>query len=246
MLYTYITSSILGMMCQKNCASTVHRAITSVKHVEHAVVTFITSDALVWIHREEEEGGVGVGVVDPSLSIQQDIISEVEDVGYDIELLSSSIESSVYQSSEPDFILYINTISGSSSSNNIATVIKSLSSSSSSSSSFSLISSIILAVDGVYDVKVDNDRRFSIWGIADSNSVISSLSLQGGFHASIYDPSLAISEPPFHINNSNSSVVTSPETVSPTTSISIAPAITEYLFDITGIVQIEHYCSSSL
>ena len=93
MLYTYITSSILGMMCQKNCASTVHRAITSVKHVEHAVVTFITSDALVWIHREEEEGGVGV--VDPSLSIQQDIISEVEDVGYDIQLLSSSIELSL-------------------------------------------------------------------------------------------------------------------------------------------------------
>ena len=90
MLYTY-TTSILGMMCQKNCASTVHRAITSVKGVEHAVVTFATSDALVWIHREDEEGGV----VDPSLSIQQDIISEVEDVGYDIELLSTSIESSL-------------------------------------------------------------------------------------------------------------------------------------------------------
>jgi len=223
-------------MCQKNCASTVHRAITSVKDVEHAVVTFATSDAFVWIHREVEEGGV----VDPSLSIQQDIISEVEDVGYDIELLSSSIESSVYQSSEPEFILEINTITSSSCSssnnnnnnnNNIATINKSVSS---SSSSFSLISSIILAVDGVYDVKVDNDRRFSIWGIADSNSVISSLSLQGGFHASIYDPSLAISKPPFHINNNNSSVVTSPETVSPTTSISIAPAITEYLFGITG------------
>ena len=229
------------MMCQKNCASTVHRAIISVKGVEHAVVTFATSDALVWIHREDEEGGV----VDPSLSIQQGIISEVEDVGYDIELLSSSIESKLYQSSEPDFILEINTITSSSSSssnnnnnnNNIATVNKSVSSSlssSSSSSSFSLISSIILAVDGVYDVKVDNDKRFSIWGIADSNSVISSLLLRGGFHASIYDP-----------NNSNSNSCngdngsdgfTSPETVSPTTlsSRSINTTITEYLFDITG------------
>ena len=90
MLYTY-TTSILGMMCQKNCASTVHRAITSVKGVEHAVVTFATSDALVWIHPEDKEGGI----VDPSLSIQQNIISEVEDVGYDIELLSTSIESSL-------------------------------------------------------------------------------------------------------------------------------------------------------
>jgi len=213
-----------------------------VKDVEHAVVTFATSDALVWIRREDEEGGV----VDRSLSIQQDIISEVEDVGYDIELLSSSIESKLYQSSEPDFILEINTITSSSNSssnnnnnnnNNIATVNKSVSSSlssSSSSSSFSLISSIILAVDGVYDVKVDNDKRFSIWGIADSNSVISSLLLRGGFHASIYDP-----------NNSNSNSCngdngsdgfTSPETVSPTTlsSRSINTTITEYLFDITG------------
>jgi hypothetical protein len=216
-----------------------------VKDVEHAVVTFATSDAFVWIHREVEEGGV----VDPSLSIQQDIISEVEDVGYDIELLSTSIESKVYQSSEPDFILEINTITSSSCSssnnnnnNNIATINKSVSS---SSSSFSLISSIILAVDGVYDVKVDNDKRFSIWGIADSNSVISSLLLRGGFHASIYDPN----------NNSNScnsdkgsDGFTSPETVSPTTlsSRSVNTTITEYLFNITGIVTTEHYGWSSL
>jgi len=213
-----------------------------VKGVEHAVVTFATSDALVWIHREDEEGGV----VDPSLSIQQGIISEVEDVGYDIELLSSSIESKLYQSSEPDFILEINTITSSSSSsnnnnnnNNIATINKNVSSSlssSSSSSSFSLISSIILAVDGVYDVKVDNDKRFSIWGIADSNSVISSLLLRGGFHASIYDPNNCNSNSNSCNDDNGSDGFTSPETVSPTTlsSRSINTTITEYLFDITG------------
>jgi hypothetical protein len=74
-----------------------------VKDVEYAVVTFATSYALVWIHRIGVEEGVGV--VDPSLSIHQDIISEVEDVGYDIELLSTSIESSLQplqQQQQPD------------------------------------------------------------------------------------------------------------------------------------------------
>jgi len=217
------------MMCQKNCASTVQRAIASIKHVEHVVVTFATSDALVWIHRGDE--GVDSFAV-------QDIISEVEDVGYDIELVHSSAEAShefiAYQSSEPDFILVVSKHHLTVANNNTI---------SSKTASFTSINNIILAVDGVYDVQVDAEKRFCVWGIADPDDVIASLK-HGGFPATIYDPNskvvykpLSIGEPTGDLSDiAATSTNTSCRT---TTTISIAsPAITEYLFHVTGNVEI--------
>lgn len=61
------------MMCQKNCATTVQNAISSLKSVDRVIVTFSTEEALVW--------GNNINI--------NDIITEVEDIGYDITLKSS-------------------------------------------------------------------------------------------------------------------------------------------------------------
>ncbi|KAJ1429035.1 E1-E2 ATPase-domain-containing protein, partial [Ochromonadaceae sp. CCMP2298] len=58
-----------GMMCQKNCATTVQRTIAAVPGVEFVDVNFPNACALVW------------GTADPA-----QIVDEVETIGYDIEL----------------------------------------------------------------------------------------------------------------------------------------------------------------
>ena len=59
--------AVEGMMCQKNCGSTVHSAIKSVASVEDALVSSADKRAAVW------GKGVDLG----------EVISAVEDVGFD-------------------------------------------------------------------------------------------------------------------------------------------------------------------
>ena len=59
-----------GMMCQKNCASTVRKAIESVPGVSAAEVSYPRAEALVWGEKATPE----------------DIIASIEDVGYGAEI----------------------------------------------------------------------------------------------------------------------------------------------------------------
>jgi cation transport ATPase len=59
--------NVTGMMCQQNCATTVQRAISTVKGVEFVEVSFPNEEALVW----------GKSIV------VQEVIDEVGDMGYD-------------------------------------------------------------------------------------------------------------------------------------------------------------------
>ena len=63
--------SIDGMMCQKNCGSTVEKALCSVPGVTKVIVTFLKKEARVW------------GTVSSQL-----LIEAVENVGFDAVLRS--------------------------------------------------------------------------------------------------------------------------------------------------------------
>ena len=57
-----------GMMCQKNCATTVAEAIRTIPQVRHTVVTFATREAQIWLQND----------VNPV-----EIIDVIESIGYD-------------------------------------------------------------------------------------------------------------------------------------------------------------------
>ncbi len=64
--------SIEGMMCQKNCASTVRKAIEGVRGVQEAVVTYATGQASVWL------------VESAALEVTAAVCEAVEVSGYDV------------------------------------------------------------------------------------------------------------------------------------------------------------------
>jgi len=61
-----IVLNVIGMMCQKNCASTVEKALSLAIGVTKAIVNFKESEALIW-------GNISV----------KDAIDVVESVGFD-------------------------------------------------------------------------------------------------------------------------------------------------------------------
>ena len=67
--------SIDGMMCQKNCGSTVEKALCSVPGVTKVIVTFLKKEARVW------------GTVSSQL-----LIEAVENVGFDAVLRDQSVK----------------------------------------------------------------------------------------------------------------------------------------------------------
>ena len=96
-----VVLSIEGMMCQKNCGSTVQTALSNVPHVTKAEVSFAKKEAQIW------------GNVSSSI-----LISAVESVGFDAAVVKEtiSVPTSIDKtkskdtnghSSEPDVVLSI-------------------------------------------------------------------------------------------------------------------------------------------
>lgn len=79
-----------GMMCQKNCATTVQKAIKLVENVSDCIVTYSSREALIWGNDVSEDK----------------VRAAIEAVGYDV--VDSSEKSHVFNdSSSPDMILSI-------------------------------------------------------------------------------------------------------------------------------------------
>lgn len=76
--------SVQGMMCQKNCANTVEKALKLTKGVEFAKVTFRSKLAEVWLDANK---------IDPQV-----LIDTIESIGFDASLLS---DSDAYSDSAP-------------------------------------------------------------------------------------------------------------------------------------------------
>lgn len=167
-----------GMMCQKNCATTVCKAIKAVHSVTNAEVTFAAEEAKVWA---------------PLNSIAA-VISAVEDVGYDAVLKSKQsadkapnddvgymdidsiggreeradtghtevgidldVDLDNEDSQPPDLVLQIGGLR-----DREACALK--------------IVTALLTVDGVLSVNIDFDRKTaSIWGFADYASITKSV-----------------------------------------------------------------------
>ena len=135
---------VTGMMCQQNCATTVQRAISSVKGVEFVDVSFPKEEALVWC--------TGVNV--------SDIINEVEDMGYEAQLKIGA-PTPANEESSYDVLLSIKGMFD-------------------AVDSPKKIHEIVTAIDGVYKVQVDFDKKVCyVWGFADVSAIIDALATEG-------------------------------------------------------------------
>lgn len=142
---------VTGMMCQQNCAATVQRAISAVVNVEFVEVSFPREEALVWGRN----------------SVVEDIISEVEDMGYEAVLKQ--------EDSEVDH--YVLPDAPSDASSDITLVIKGMLDSVSCPKK---ICDIVTAVDGVFNVKVDfNSKQCYVWGFPELDALVEALAKEG-------------------------------------------------------------------
>lgn len=81
-----ITIEVNGMMCQKNCGSTVENAIKQVQGVKGAAASFASRSAFVWLHKSDNGGADST--TDKQL-ITQLVLEAVEDVGFEAILISN-------------------------------------------------------------------------------------------------------------------------------------------------------------
>lgn len=147
-----IILKVTGMMCQKNCASTVQKAISATVNVSRCEVSYLEGKASVW----------------GNTSKINDIITAVEDVGYEAALIYSKHEvmhCDTYlekESEQPaDLIL---AIKGMFDVNSCPRKIEEL----------------LLTVDGVFKVSVNfSSKTSSIWGFADYESILETLANAG-------------------------------------------------------------------
>jgi cation transport ATPase len=148
-----------GMMCQKNCGTTVQNAILDHSFVKEAVVSHEKKSALVKLY---DHNNVQTMI--------NHIISSVEDVGYDIALSENRIKTSNHGfvqepkspsfDSQPDISL---TIENMITSNDIRRV-----------------EELLKASNGVFNVKINSENKtIFIWGFADEHDLMKLLILKG-------------------------------------------------------------------
>lgn len=152
--------AVEGMMCQKNCATTVAEAIRTLPQVRYTVVTFATEEAQVWLQQD----------LSPS-----EVVDVIECVGYDAVIkedhrhLSASLQSTTsamstnheeQAHSKADLVLLVEKM------NNVRDL--------------QAVEDTILAVDGAVQVSIEASKQLvSVWGFADESSVIAALKLRG-------------------------------------------------------------------
>ncbi|RYY87252.1 hypothetical protein EON63_04340 [archaeon] len=144
--------AIEGMMCQKNCASTVHNTISQFSAVKEAKVTHATGLAEIWVYE----------------SIHLDVakvVDEIESVGYGATIKVNNLpnhldmgndEESKVDSSPPDVTLRVKKL------NRLQDL--------------KVIEKTLVAVDGVVSVDFElASKLVYIWGFADSAALIDTL-----------------------------------------------------------------------
>jgi copper chaperone CopZ/uncharacterized membrane protein len=161
-----------GMMCQKNCATTVQNTIVGLPFVKEAVVSFEKGTALVLLLDHHD--------VDARA---REILQNIEDVGYDavvkenhvshLNMKGKSLKSSSgdldspVDFSHPDISIFVE---------NMIT-----------SSDIKRIDDILSKTDGVFNLKINSTTKaISIWGFADENEIVKLLILKG-FQAVNYE-----------------------------------------------------------
>jgi Cu+-exporting ATPase len=153
-----------GMMCQKNCANTVKKALEGLEMVEACEVSHAKKEAEIWIDEN-------VDTVDPA-----QLIDTVECVGYDAsikfvngnlvhaneEAPSSNEINKTEEISNPDFIIKIEDMK---------------------SKDSRKLESILSAIDGVINITIDETNQLAlIWGYAEEESLLKALQ-QSGYDA---------------------------------------------------------------
>ncbi len=150
-----IVLNVEGMMCQKNCGSTVANTLRNNSNVLWAVAVFESKEALVWTAQPVA-----------SALIQQ-LINSVEAVGFDCSLKDSSQASVAHSSAEPPCDIAVKLA---------AKTFKNTSNEKITSSIVHLLES----ADGVMRAAVNpKDSTVSIWGFADYDSVVTILRTNG-------------------------------------------------------------------
>ena len=84
-----ITIEVNGMMCQKNCGTTVENAIKGVHGVKGAAASFASSSAFVWLIKGEN--GSSSPIFDKQL-ITKNVLEAIEDVGFEAALISNDTD----------------------------------------------------------------------------------------------------------------------------------------------------------
>lgn len=148
-----IVLEVEGMMCQKNCGSTVQSALEGVGAVSKAMVSYPEKKAYIWIKREKF-----------AVSTQL-LMSAIEDVGYDARVLidnrnvfgnESFADEEVGSSMpSPDLSVFVRGID-----NTDANVIE----------------RVLLSMEGVFNVHIDVvSKHVNIWGYAERSKVVARL-----------------------------------------------------------------------
>ena len=185
-----IVLNVIGMMCQKNCASTVEKALSLAIGVTKAIVNFKESEALIW-------GNISV----------KDAIDVVESVGFDasikidntvidvkIESISSPLQSK-NATTDKKAKKGKNSNKGTSPMKNIALndsgqppdLILKVRGMFDPNICVKKVTETLEAVDGVMAVQVDfKSRLVYAWGFADLTSLIHNLNALG-YNATSYD-----------------------------------------------------------
>ena len=174
-----IILNVTGMMCQKNCASTVEKALASSNGVHKAIVRFKDSEAHIW----------------GTISVKQ-AIDVVESVGFDANLKSTNsnsnnddviIESiSALHSKDKHVNDNIQNIAVNDSGQPPDVVLK-VRGMYDPNICVRKVTETLEAVDGVMAVKVEfKSRLVYAWGFADMSSLIHNLNALG-YNASSYD-----------------------------------------------------------
>lgn len=148
-----------GMMCQKNCGTTVYKALKSLAAVHEAVVSYPDKRASVWIKPEKYAISSKV------------LIEAIEDVGYDAKVISdnrklfnddddlTANEAAESITSKADLIIHVHGIDATD-----ATVIE----------------RTLLTIEGVFNVVVDiRQKAVQIWGYAERSKVETHLRTKG-------------------------------------------------------------------
>lgn len=143
---------IEGMMCQKNCASTVHSTISQFSAIKEVKVTHATGLAEIWVH----EGAY--------LDIAK-MIDEIESVGYGATVKINNLpnhldmgndDENKVDASPPDVTLYVKKL------NRLQDL--------------KAIEKALVAVDGVISVDFElASKLVYVWGFADSAALIDTL-----------------------------------------------------------------------
>lgn len=146
-----------GMMCQKNCATTVQKVLLSLPAVRDAKVTFAEREALVWLRTEKYATSPAV------------LIQAMEAVGYDAvikadnrQLFPTTDDAQTLNPmapTKPDISISIENIAN---------------------KDIAKIESLVRTLPGVLDVAInDASKELEIWGYIDKSLVVDTIKQQG-------------------------------------------------------------------